>query len=95
MARGRSAPNRPDLSDPPQAAVGFQRPYGSVGTGRTLPPQMNAVISGFTAVSGRPRMTIPAGILRSAERFMRVFTPPLLIYWSKPRSCAVPKHTYS
>lgn len=42
-------------------AAPFLRPYGSVGVGRTLPPQMKAEIRGSLASGPRrpPRITIP------------------------------------
>ena len=38
----------------------FHRPYGSVGVGRTLPPQMNAAMRGCGAAGASPcAITIP------------------------------------
>jgi hypothetical protein len=56
-----------------------RRPYGNSGTGRTLPPHMNAATFGRRGGSNPPRITIPRTSRRSvADRstFFRSILPP-------------------
>ena len=42
------------------------RPYGNAGTGRTLPPQINAAMAGGRGSSQRYAMTMPGGFRGSS-----------------------------
>lgn len=69
-------------------AAPFQRPKGSVGVGRTLPPQMNAEIRGWRGAGVPPRViTMPRRGPR-ARGSTSASSLPVLIS-SRPRACGV------
>ena len=73
----------------------FHRPYGSVGVGRTFPPQMNAEILGRSGVGTSPRaITIPLrGSRRRSLRFPS--SPPVFMSRVLIVGCLVPVEVHA
>lgn len=93
--RQKKRPRRSAAGVPPfesaerRAYAAVRLPYGNSGTGRTLPPHMNAATFGRRGGSNPPRITIPRTSRRSVPD-RSVFFPSILPPESTPQSFGGP-----